>query len=355
MLDFISEYGADNVYVSILEGGSWDDTEGALRELDVELTNAGVERNVELQDLSHEDMIKQGPSPGGAGWIQTARGKKEMRRIPYLAGLRNTVMEHLKEIGQREKNPRRFDRVLWLNDVVFQTSDVLALLATHNSSYAAACSLDFSKPPNYYDTFALRDSSGVKPITDTWPYFLSLKSRRALMTNSPVPVQSCWNGMVAFDAEPFYANVVAGTQSMQKSTPLVFRGVDDSLASTHLEGSECCLVHADNYLSAKKGVWLNPSVRVGYNGDAYAAVNPKGLHGPLDWPSPRDKIFGLWINRGARVVGRPRRFLESMVVHWRLSGWQSKKGTDGQKNREEGSQCLVNEMQVLAENGWAHV
>ena len=161
--------------------------------------------------------------------------------------------------------------------------------------------------------------------------------------------------MVAFDAEPFYENVVAGTQSKQKSTPLVFRGVDDSLASTHLEGSECCLVHADNYLSAKKGVWLNPSVRVGYNGNAYTAVNPKGFHGTLDWPSPRDKFFGLWINRGARVVGRPQRFLESMVVHWRLSGWQSEKGTDGQKNTEEGSQCLVNEMQVLAENGWAHV
>jgi hypothetical protein len=127
LLDFISEYGADNVYVSILEGGSWDDTKGALRELDVELRNAGVERNVELQDLSHEDMIKQGPSPGGADWIQTSRGKKEMRRIPYLAGLRNTVMEHLKEIGQREKNPRRFDRVLWLNDVVFQVINISSI------------------------------------------------------------------------------------------------------------------------------------------------------------------------------------------------------------------------------------
>ena len=95
--------------------------------MDVELRNAGVERNVELQDLSHEDMIRQGPGPGGAGWIQTSRGKKEMRRIPYLAGLRNTVMEYLKEIGQREKNPRRFDRVLWLNDVVFQVINISSI------------------------------------------------------------------------------------------------------------------------------------------------------------------------------------------------------------------------------------
>lgn len=354
LLDFISKYGAENVYVSILEGGSWDGTKGALRELDIQLRDAGVERNVELQDVSHEAMIKQGPGPEGSGWIQTSREKKEFRRIPYLAGLRNTVMEHMKEVGKREENPRRFDRVLWLNDVVFQTSDILALLATHNSSYAAACSLDFSKPPSYYDTFALRDSSGAKPITDTWPYFLSLQSRRALMANSPVPVQSCWNGMVVFDAEPFYENVVTGKESKEKSA-LAFRGVDDSLAQMHLEGSECCLVHVDNYLSAEKGVWLNPSVRVGYNGDAYAIVNPQGTHGPLDWPSPRDKFFGLWTNRAARVLGRPRRFLENTVVHWRLSGWQRQKNANGQKNTEEGSQCLVNEMQVLAENGWAHV
>lgn len=80
-----------------------------------------------------------------------------------------------------------------------KTQDVLALLDTNNGEYAAACSLDFSKPPNYYDTFALRDSIGYEHVTQTWPYFRSWKSRHAMKRSTPVPVASCWNGMGKFD------------------------------------------------------------------------------------------------------------------------------------------------------------
>lgn len=69
------------------------------------------------------------------------------------------------------------------------------LLRTRDGDYAAACSLDFSKPPRYYDTFALRDSEGHEPVTLTYPYFRSRASRKAIMAHEPVPVQSCWNGM----------------------------------------------------------------------------------------------------------------------------------------------------------------
>lgn len=76
-----------------------------------------------------------------------------------------------------------------------QVNDVFALLGTHNGQYAAACSLDFSKPPYYYDTFALRDADGKEPIMLTWPYFSASASRNALVQLDPVPVKSCWNGM----------------------------------------------------------------------------------------------------------------------------------------------------------------
>lgn len=56
---------------------------------------------------------------------------------------------------------------------------------------------------------------------------------------------------VAMDASAFY------------DQNLTFRGIPDDLASLHLEGSECCLIHADNPLSHSKGVFLNPNVRVG--------------------------------------------------------------------------------------------
>ena len=91
---------------------------------------------------------------------------------------------------------------------------------TNGGNYAAACALDFAKPPRYYDTFALRDSDGEEPVMQTWPYFRSRASRQAVIHNRPVPVSSCWNGMVLMNATPFYHI---------KST-LEFRGVSDSLA-----------------------------------------------------------------------------------------------------------------------------
>ena len=72
----------------------------------------------------------------------------------------------------------------------------MLLMDTNEGKYAAACSLDFAKPPNYYDTFALRDSEGQPHAMQTWPYFKSYASRSALVHNKDaVPVKSCWNGI----------------------------------------------------------------------------------------------------------------------------------------------------------------
>lgn len=215
------------------------------------------------------------------------------------------------------------------------------MMATRDGNYAAACAMDFSKPPLYYDTFALRDISGAKPVTQSWPFFLAAESRNAVKSNSPVPVKSCWNGIVVFQAEPFY-----------KSPPLRFRGIPDSLAVHHLEGSECCLVHADNELSAIKGVWLNPNVRVSYNREADKAVNPRTDR----WPGKREKLVGIWRNRWARWTQFPRRYLERYVVDRRVRLWRKEARRAGQSVLpENGTYCLINEMQVLVENGWAHV
>ena len=79
-----------------------------------------------------------------------------------------------------------------------QSEDVLRLLNTNNGDYAAACAMDFAKPPAYYDTFALRDAGGDEAIMQIWPYFRSTASRNAIVANRPAPVTSCWNGMGEF-------------------------------------------------------------------------------------------------------------------------------------------------------------
>ncbi len=85
-----------------------------------------------------------------------------------------------------------------------------------------------------YDTFALRDILGAKTLSLTYPYFASTASLTPLLNLAPIPVRSCWNGIVSFDAASFYTGGSLGKG-------LRFRGVDDSLAKLHLEGSECCM------------------------------------------------------------------------------------------------------------------
>ncbi|GME40595.1 cryptococcal mannosyltransferase 1-domain-containing protein [Neofusicoccum parvum] len=341
VLDLVNYLGAENVFVAILEGGSWDGSKAALQELDAELQQTRVPRSFIFDNVTHKDATEQIPAVGEEGWIWTPRGRRELRRIPYLAKLRNRVMEEMRRASGADSRP--FTKVLWLNDVVFTTSDALTLLSTNGGDYAAACSLDFAKPPAYYDTFALRDTMGRKSLTQTWPYFYSSATRNAVVSNpAAVPVQSCWNGMVAMDAAPFTA----------PGRPLQFRSIADQLATLHLEGSECCLVHADNPLSASKGVWLNANVRVAYGAAAYAAVNLPPRH---VWPPPTERVIGMWHNRLARLLGWIRASIEGWVVQRRLQSWMAEDPAAGGLNKEPGVHCLINEMQVLVENGWKHL
>ncbi|KAJ8070690.1 hypothetical protein OCU04_001061 [Sclerotinia nivalis] len=343
VLDLVRYFGTDNVYISIIESGSWDNTKNSLRDLDMELEKLGVERSIEILESTHKDEVERIPESNEEGWIWTSKGKKELRRIPYLAKLRNRAMEKLKQLAERTdgQGKRSFDKILWLNDVIFTIEDVVTLIATRDGNYAAACSIDFSNPPLFYDTFALRDISGEKPITQTWPFFLVAESRNAIKSSSPVPVKSCWNGIVVFQADPFY-----------KNPSLRFRGIPDSLALYHLEGSECCLIHTDNKLSLTKGVWLNPNVRVSYNSKADNIINSKGGR----WPSKREIFKGIWSNRWVRWTRFLGRYTERFVVERRVRLWRNEmQQTKHAEVHEEGIHCLINEMQVLVENGWAHV
>ncbi|PHH88669.1 hypothetical protein CDD83_7237 [Cordyceps sp. RAO-2017] len=147
LLRLTEALGPANVFVSVLESGSWDDSKELLRGLDGELARRGVPRRVELSDVTHRDELAR--PDRGEGWVETGRRRRELRRIPYLARLRNRTIRDLVELHDRGVV---FDKVLFLNDVVFTTDDVLALLDTNGGDYGAACSLDFSHPPLYYDT-----------------------------------------------------------------------------------------------------------------------------------------------------------------------------------------------------------
>ncbi|KAK1148520.1 hypothetical protein N8T08_009526, partial [Aspergillus melleus] len=159
VLEVAKTWGPDNVFVSVYECGSWDDTKGALRQLDMKLDRLGVRQNITLSERTHQDEISAPPSE--EGWIDTPRNKEELRRVPYLARLRNLTLKPLEDLARQGVT---FDKILFLNDVDFTVDDVISLLNTNDGNYAAGCSMDFSKPPLYYDTFALRDAQGDEHV-----------------------------------------------------------------------------------------------------------------------------------------------------------------------------------------------
>lgn len=117
VLDLVKHLGADNAFVAVLESGSWDGSKAALQELDAELQQMSVPRSFIFDAVTHKNATERIPAVGEDGWITTPRGRKELRRIPYLAKLRNRVMEEMLKASSIDGRP--FTKVLWLNDVVF--------------------------------------------------------------------------------------------------------------------------------------------------------------------------------------------------------------------------------------------
>ncbi|KAI1105526.1 glycosyltransferase family 69 protein [Jackrogersella minutella] len=340
VLDLVDYLGPENVHVSAVESGSQDGTKEALMDLKAALDQKRASNSISLGLTVWEQLeeIDTRPPPNmrEPGWIwNVAESQFELRRISYLAKVRNQAMEPLKQL---QSEGRKFDKVLWLNDVVFDVEDIVTLFNTRDNNYAAACSMDYKVSPLYYDTFALRDDLGLKTISLYWPWFQSPTSRALAERNAPIRVTSCWNGIVAFDSAPFYTN-----------PPLQFRGIEDSLADLHLEGSECCLIHADNYLTAEKGVWLNPNVRVAYGVKAYSQIRTDRF------PNPFWTVVGAWVNRLNSWHVSLQSRLESRVVQSRIEQWKLETPNGDLPRYEPGEACLINEMQIMWSNGWKHL
>lgn len=327
VIELVNILGNNNVYVDIYESGSWDNTKEVLQDLEKTLERLNIRKNITLSSTTHLDIIA---SNNKHDLVSLPGRDPKIRRIPHLANARNIALDNLYRMVQEGNH---FDKIIFLNDIVFTPSDILMLLDTNNGHYAASCALDFKEPSKVYDTFALRDIEGHKMLTQTWPYFKSSKSRNSLLIKEAVPVTSCWNGATVMAIGPFIS-----------SPKLRFRAIDNSLANLHLEASECCLIHADNPLTASSGVYINPNVRVAYSGDVYDKI-----HTEITILSQLQKIIYMWDNRLSRITSLIN-FVEyrtrSKIDIWNLSN---------SSNKKESKLCIIDETQILVGNGWAHI
>lgn len=196
-------------------------------------------------------------------------GTPRLKRMAFLAEVRNRALLPLVQ------SDTHFDKLLYLNDIIFDPIDAANLLFSTNidesrkAQYRAACAVDFQNPLKFYDTFATRDTGGFDMGVIFYPWFTNAgdaTSRNDVLSQKDaVRVKSCWGGMVAFDAQWFQYSHVDGADTSNVKLPLRFRAEDDN----YWDASECCLVHADlaaltSGIDDKHGIYMNPYIRVAY-------------------------------------------------------------------------------------------
>ncbi|KAJ7478203.1 cryptococcal mannosyltransferase 1-domain-containing protein [Mycena latifolia] len=171
--------GPDNVFVSIVESNSKDNSATLLVDFDQHLSTMGVARRILTNDTSVVRPADMGTAPP---------------RIEFLAAVRNQVMEPLVEHGG-------YERVVFTNDVFIEAGSIAELLDTKRGNYDMACGLDFAWW-GLYDMWVIRDRLG-RIASTLWPYFLEETGFRAVMADEPAPVFACWNGIISVRADPF--------------------------------------------------------------------------------------------------------------------------------------------------------
>ena len=250
LLQLIDILGNRNVFLSIYENNSGENGQTAQIRFErrVQCPHSMVwEDEILLEDLPH---------------VMLSNGSERTKRIAFLAEARNRALQPLDD-----QRGIRYDKLLYLNDAVFDPIEAAQLLLSTNldehgkTAYRAACAVDFINPFKFYDTYATRDLEGYSMGVPFFPWFANSGSgfsrQDVLNGKDAVRVKSCWGGMVAFDAKPF-----------QDDPPLRFRSTPD----TYWDASECCLIHADilkggafDQHGESVGVYMNPFVRTAYD------------------------------------------------------------------------------------------
>ncbi|KAJ7608780.1 cryptococcal mannosyltransferase 1-domain-containing protein [Roridomyces roridus] len=174
----IQYLGTDNVFISVVESNSGDGTPEMLDEWKITLDKMGVKNLIRTRDstiVRPDDMSTATP------------------RIRFLSDTRNLALAPLVEQGG-------YDTVLFSNDIFIEAESVVELLKTKEGEWDMVCGLDLGRW-GMYDAWVLRDRLG-RLVSSLWPYFLEDAGMDAVMEEEPAPVFTCWNGIVAFRADP---------------------------------------------------------------------------------------------------------------------------------------------------------
>lgn len=228
--------GYHNVYVSIYENGSTDQTKALLRIFDA------LTRSVGMRITIRTSMRTRGAFN---------------HRIEYLAEVRNAAFVPLHEL--RDSENEYFDTIIFMNDILPCVDDLLELIwQSRKNNAGITCASDYMYheeigSPVFYDNWVARDINGT--ALENAPFeriFHHPESSQRFQRHLPVQVQSCWNGIAVLDPAPFY------------SPPHVrFRMA--RIMEQECSASECSLICNDYWEAGYGRIMMVPRVKLAYD------------------------------------------------------------------------------------------
>ena len=228
------QYEGREIAVSIVEGPSRDATWERVVDLGEALSDWKCVRDV---SIVRNEVGLHDPTDHG--------------RMVYLASLRNRALEPLVAYAEQHLTAQQVknSKIAFFNDVIFSSRDALRVFGLRNGAYDTACAIDFHGA--LYDTWVLRDRGGLM-MDGYYPYTNNVVAQEAFRANQPVPVMTCWNGIIVMPLRPFVGH-----------DALKFRTVDRENGECRI-ASESMLIVADLVARGYTRNYLNPQAIVSY-------------------------------------------------------------------------------------------
>ncbi|KAJ8480911.1 hypothetical protein ONZ45_g15482 [Pleurotus djamor] len=237
--------GYHNVFISIYENGSTDQTKALLRIFDALTRSLGMRITIRTS--------------------QRTRGAFN-HRIEYLAEVRNSAFVPLHEL--RDAESEYFDTIVFMNDILPCVDDLLELIWQSRLNNAGiTCAADYMyheeiQSPVFYDNWVARDINGT--ALENAPFeriFHHSDSSMRFQRHLPIQVQSCWNGIAVLDPAPFYE-------------PPHVRFRMARITENECSASECSLICNDYWEAGYGRIMMVPRVKLAYDRRVYEIIHP---------------------------------------------------------------------------------
>lgn len=246
MFKVSSILGFQNVFVSVYENGSTDQTKALLKMFDA------LCRSVGLRVVIRTSLRTRGAFH---------------HRIEYLAEVRNAALAPLQEL--RDAEGEVFDTVIFMNDVLPCVDDMLELLwQSRRQNAGITCGSDYIfhdeiGQPVFYDNWVARDMNGT--ALENAPFeaiFHDVEAGMRFQRHLPVQMQSCWNGIAVLDPAPMYMHPHVRFRMAR-------------LSSGECSASECSLICNDYWSAGYGRIAMIPRVKLAYDKTVWDIVHPE--------------------------------------------------------------------------------